>query len=233
MSAYFKQLEDMVMKIKFLAILILASLFLVGCVSTKNVPVPDGNIDDFRNHTVTVPKRGIPDFAASTAGKASFGLIGAAATISEGNKIIKENEVEDPANYICEQLIPALSDKYQLVRIDTNASELKSEDVINISRVFKDADYVLDVRTINWSFIYFPTDWNNYRVIYSSKLRLIDTKKSMTIAEGFCSRVPEQDENSPSYDELLSNNAERLKQELRVSADHCIDHFKKNVFMLQ
>ena len=221
------------MKIKFLAIFILCSLFFVGCVSTKNVPVADSDIDDFRNHTVSVPKREVPDFAASTAGKASFGVFGAAAMISEGNKIIEENKVEDPANYISEQLISALSDKYQLVHIDTNASELKSEDVINISRAFKDADYVLDVRTVNWSFIYFPTDWDNYRVIYSSKLRLIDTKKSMTIAEGFCSRVPEQDENSPSYDELLGNNAERLKTELRVSADHCIDHFKKNVFMLQ
>ena len=221
------------MKIKFLAILILGSLFFVGCVSTKNVPVDDSKIDDFRNHTVTVPTRALPDFAASTAGKASFGLIGAAAMISEGNKIIKENDVEDPANYISKQLISALSNKYQLVHIDANTSELESEDVKNISRAFKDADYVLDVRTVNWSFIYFPTDWNNYRVIYSSKLRLIDTKKRMTIAEGFCSRVPEEDDNAPSYDELLGNNAERLKNELRVSADHCIDHFKKNVFMMQ
>lgn len=221
------------MKVKFLAILSLATLFFVGCVSTKNVPVADNDIDDFRNHTVTVSKRGVPDFAASTAGKASFGLIGAAVMISEGNKIIRENEVEDPANYISDQLVSVLSDKYGLVSIDTNASELESEDVNNISRVCKDADYVLDVRTINWSFIYFPSDWNNYRVIYSSKLRLIDTKKSIAVAEGFCSRVPEKDENAPSYDELLSNNAERLKNELKVSADHCIDQFKKNVFMLQ
>ena len=156
------------MKVKFWVILLLASLFFVGCVSTKNVPVADSDIEDFRNHTVTVSKRGLPDFAASTAGKAAFGLIGAAAMISEGNKIIRENEVEDPANYISEQLSSALSDKYELVRIDTSTSELESEDVKNISRVFKDADYVLDVRTINWSFVYFPSDWNNYRVIYSS-----------------------------------------------------------------
>ena len=83
------------MKIKFLAIFILCSLFFVGCVSTKNVPVADSDIDDFRNHTVSVPKREVPDFAASTAGKASFGVFGAAAMISEGNKIIEENKVED------------------------------------------------------------------------------------------------------------------------------------------
>lgn len=221
------------MKVKFLAILVLVSLFFVGCVSTKNVPVADSDIDDFRNRTVTVPKRGVPDFAAFTADKAAFGLIGAAMMISEGNKIIRENQVEDPANYISEQLVSTLSDRYQLVHIETSTSELESEDVKNISRVLKDADYVLDVRTINWQFAYFPSDWDNYRVIYSSKLRLIDTKKSIAIAEGFCSSVPEQDEHAPSYDELLSNNAERLRGELKISADYCIDYFKKNILGLQ
>jgi cell division septum initiation protein DivIVA len=221
------------LKVKFLAILVLVSLFFVGCVSTKNVPVADSDIDDFRNRTVTVPKRGVPDFAAFTADKAAFGLIGAAMMISEGNKIIRENQVEDPANYISEQLVSTLSDRYQLVHIETSTSELESEDVKNISRVLKDADYVLDVRTINWQFAYFPSDWDNYRVIYSSKLRLIDTKKSIAIAEGFCSSVPEQDEHAPSYDELLSNNAERLRGELKISADYCIDYFKKNILGLQ
>jgi len=221
------------LKVKFLGIIVVASLIFVGCVSTKNVPVAESDIDDFRNRTVTVPKRGVPDFAAMTADKAAFGLIGAAMMISEGNRIIRENIVEDPANYISEQLVSALSDKYQLTPVDTDTSELESEDVEDISRVFKGADYVLDVRTINWSFGYFPTDFNNYRVMYSSKLRLIDTKKSIAIAEGFCARVPEQDEHAPSYDELLSNNAERLKGELKISADYCIDNFKKNIFGLQ
>lgn len=221
------------MKVKFLAILIIVSLFFLGCVSTKNVPVADSDIDDFRNHTIAVPKRGVPDFAAFTADKAAFGLIGAVATISEGNRIIRENEVEDPANYISEQLVSALSENYQMNPIDTDTSELESEDVKDISRLFKAADYVLDVRTINWSFWYFPNDWNNYRVLYSSKLRLIDTKKSIAIAEGFCARAPEQDEHSPSYDELLLDNAKRLKDELKISADYCIAYFKKNILGLQ
>jgi hypothetical protein len=229
------------LKVKFFTILIIVLLFFLGCVSTKNIPVADSDIDDLSNHTITVPNREIPDFAAMTADKAAagavFGVIGAigsaSAMISEGNRIIRDNEVEDPANYISEQLVSALSDKYQMTPIDTDTTELESEDVKDISRIFKDADYVLDVRTINWSFGYFPSDWNNYRVIYSSKLRFIDTKKNIAIAEGFCARIPEQDELAPSYDELLMNNAERLKGELKISADYCIDYFKNNILGLQ
>ena len=229
------------MKAKILAIIIIGSLVFVGCVSTKNVPVAASDIDDLRNHTVAVPKRKVPDFGAftadKTAGQAVFGLIGgiagAVATISEGNRIVRENEIEDPANYISQQLLSALSDTYQMTPIDTVSPELESEEVDDISRVFEAADYVLDVRTINWSFWYFPSDWNNYRVMYSSKLRLIDTKKSVAIAEGFCSRFPEEDEDAPSYDELLFNNARRLKDELKISADYCVDYFKKEILGLQ
>jgi hypothetical protein len=49
------------------------------------------------------------------------------------------------------------------------------------------------------------------------------------VAEGFCSRVPDQTPNSPTYEELLANNAERLKRELKEAADFCIGDFKTKV----
>ena len=61
------------------------------------------------------------------------------------------------------------------------------------------------------SYYDFPTDWNNYRVIYSAKLRVVDTRSQTAVAEGFCSSIPEQDENSPTYDELMADRAARLK----------------------
>jgi hypothetical protein len=67
--------------------------------------------------------------------------------------------------------------------------------------------------------------------MYSAKMRVIDTKKRSLLAEGFCSRVPEKSESAPSYDQLLENQAARLKQELKVAAEHCIDEFRAKVFM--
>ena len=66
------------------------------------------------------------------------------------------------------------------------------------------------VRTVNWSFAYFPTDWNSYRVIYSAKLRLTDTRNRKVLAEGFCARIPEKSDSAPGYEELLADQEEGL-----------------------
>lgn len=207
--------------------IVLALAILSGCVSTKNIPIPKDAIPEEPTHSVIISEREIPDFAAQTAGAASFGLLGALAMISEGNNLIEEHDVEDPASYIGNEVLKALATKYKIELLSDNIPLVDDEDPESIAQLYKEAGYVLDLRTINWSFGYFPTDWNNYRVIYSAKLRIIKTATSEVLAEGFCSRIPEQDETSPSYDELLANNAERLKSELIVAADYCIDHFIK------
>eukprot|EP01156_Anaeramoeba_ignava_P006762 Anaeramoba_ignava/a349491_7.p2 GENE.a349491_7~~a349491_7.p2 ORF type:complete len:168 (-),score=20.43 a349491_7:53-556(-) len=166
-----------------------------------------------------------------TALKASFGLIGSAAMISEGNDIIRNNAVENPANFISSELSVMLSKKYNLEKVES-MEYVESQTTTDIAKLYSTADWIIDVETINWSFVYFPTDWNNYRVIYSAKLRLIDSRDKKMIAEGFCARVPEEDDTAPSYDELLEKKAERLKFEFQKSALYCIDEFKKNVLKI-
>jgi hypothetical protein len=228
------------MKVKILAVLILVSLFFVGCVSTKNIPITDNCANDLKNHTVACSDWETPDFSAYSSGKAMtggmFGVIGGAiaanSMISEGNKIISENGVEDPADYIAERLMSGLAAQYQLNQVNTNRTTVENDDVEHISSLYKDADYVLDVRTVNWQTL--PGNvGNRYRVIYSSKLRLIDTSERAVVAEGFCYKAPKQKDPQYSYDELMGNNAEGLKNQLKAKADYCVDHFKKNVFMMQ
>ncbi len=72
-------------------------LCLTGCVSTAIVPVEKGASEGMQGRAITVTHREKPSFAAMTAGKASFALIGAFAMISVGNATIKENDIEDPA----------------------------------------------------------------------------------------------------------------------------------------
>lgn len=211
--------------------IIMLSILFTGCVSTKNVKIPENEFIQMKGKTIVTTVSEKPDFAAMTAGKAMFAMVGAAAMIYEGNQIIKNNNVQDPANYIGEKLATELSAKNSLNISSINNIE-SSDGIDELSNKYSDKDYILDVRTINWSFAYFPTDWDNYRVIYSVKLRLIDTKNSNLIAEGFCSNVPDQTENSPSHDELLANDAQRLKNELQLSADKCLSQFNKEIFSL-
>jgi hypothetical protein len=187
---------------------------LAGCVSTKIVPLQQGRMASLQGKTLTVAKHEKPSFGAMTAGKAAFGIIGAAAMIAKGNSIVQENNVEDPAGYIAKELAGDLATTHSLTVVPADGG----------------ADILLDVRTVNWSFAYFPTDWNSYRVIYSAKLKLTDTRSGKVLAEGFCARIPEKSDGAPGYEELMADQAARLKQELTAGADHCIAEFRSKVF---
>jgi hypothetical protein len=201
--------------------------FLVsGCVSTKNVPVNDAVTGDIHGKSITTAKREMPDFAAMTAGKAMFAVVGAVAMISAGNDIIRDNQVEDPANHISAALIAGLAEKHDLSVVNSDAILVANESPDKLAAQYASSDYLLDVRTINWSFAYFPTDWDSYRVMYSAKLRLINTGNGQIVAESFCARVPEKTAGAPSHNELLANQAQRLKDELRAAADYCVGEFK-------
>lgn len=213
-------------------ITLLGCIVLSACVSNNNVQISSDTSDQFAGKTIAGTDRVKPDFSATTAGKATFGVIGAAAMISAGNRIIAENNVDDPANYIRDTLLADLTQKYTLTASDKDFGELKTANTSAIAQQYNETDFVLDVQTINWSFAYFPTDWNNYRVIYSAKLRLVDTQSKRLIAEGFCARVPEKTENAPSMDELLADKAFVIKSELRKSANQCIAEFRNEVLQL-
>jgi len=211
---------------------LIVSIILSGCVSTKNVSVPTDTINKMKGKSLIVTTGEKPDFAAVTAGKAMFGMLGAMAMIGHGNEIIKKNNVNDPALYIGSRLAKDLSNKRK-VKADLKVKIESTDDISKLTKKYNNKNYILDIRTINWSFAYFPTDWNNYRVIYSNKLRLIDVHDNKLIAEGFCSQIPEQTEKSPSYDQLVDANARGLKNELKSSADKCLQEFKKNIFHIK
>lgn len=210
--------------------MLVGALALSGCVSTKNVKADMAQLRSAAPATVTVSARKRPDFAAMTAGKAAFGMVGALAMISAGNTLVEENGVEDPAGYIAAQLSQRLSESLGVRSVDNGGTLADTAKAAELARLYRNADLLLDVQTVNWSFVYFPTDWNSYRVIYSAKLRLIDTRTGKLQAEGFCARVPEYSDAAPSRDALLADRAAGLKSELKVAADHCIGEFQAKVF---
>ena len=207
-----------------------------SCVSVKNTPLADHSV--LSGKSVLRTERDRPDFAAVTAGKATgaaFGAIGGAiagaAMVSSGNAIINENGIEDPANWISEQLASDMRRKYGVRFQGSRKVAVSKPD--EIAKACEGADYVLDVRTINWSLAYYPVNWGTYRVIYSAQLRLIDCKSGEVIAEGFYARTPEKSDDSPNWDELVEENkAARLKKELKIGAQEALHHFKTNILKL-
>lgn len=142
-------------------LLFFRQLALVSCVNTNEISLPNGTV--LSNKVAVQTRREFPSFSAMTPGKASFGAIGAIAMVSSGNSIIRENQVEDPANWISSELATAIQKKYGAKVLDTR--QILDESAKAIAQACSGVDYALDLLTTNWSFLYFPVNWDTYRVI--------------------------------------------------------------------
>lgn len=218
-------------------VFLLASL--VSCVSNKQVPLSQADAARMKGNEVMTTQRKKPPFGAMTAGKVAagslFGAVGGAiagaSMMSAGDKIVATNGIQDPAGQISRELVTALAQARGL-KIAIREANVTKEDPKAIAASAAGSDFLLDVRTVNWSFVYFPANWARYRVIYSVKLRLIDTRTGKVIAEGFHARIPEKTGNSPDYDALVANGAAVIKAELSAATAESVAHFKKNVLGL-
>lgn len=209
-----------------------AGLALTGCATYEKRPVSQEAVSSLRGQPIAVTTRKVPDFTAMTPAKAAFGLLGAAAMVSDGNNIVATNKVADPANAIASDLSSALSTAYSTTVAPTPVNADK-DDVATIAAGAKDAArFVIDVQTVNWSFVYFPSAWGSYRVIYTAKARLIDVRSKTVVAEGFCKRIPEDSTNAPSYDDLVANQAARLKSELALATQECVKTLKTEMLAI-
>lgn len=218
---------------KFLLISLLSS-----CVSTKIIPLQKDDSVAMSNKKITVVHNNKPNFSAMTYGNMMLsmftgGIIGSIKMIRDGNKIINENSVADPAYAISSNLIEALKRDYRVTISDEQVAKDTDVSSSKISREYKNSsDYVLDVKTINWFFGYLPMRVSDYRVIYSSKLRVIDVSSERVIAEGFCAKIPDGKDQKEiySYDALLADGAKNLKEELNKAASYCSSLFIEKVF---
>jgi hypothetical protein len=213
-------------------LVVVAAVMTAGCVSVEQIPMNASSADAIKDKEIALSERAKPEFVAMTSTNGLFGPIGAAASVSGGNELVKKHGIEDPALYIAHTLAADLQSRYN-ARLSPKAVPIASDDIAEAVENANGADLVLDVRTLNWSFVYSPISWGKYRVIYSARLRLVDAKSARVVAEGGCRRVPEHTAQAPTYDKLVANSAERLKQELKTAADFCISEFKAKTLALQ
>jgi hypothetical protein len=139
---------------------LLAVTLIAGCVSVQEIPIAPTAADGLRGRVTTIATRERPDFGAMTPGRAAIGgLIGGAMMIELGNRVVRENNIEDPSPAIARALAAELQQRHALgiapdtVRVDT-------DEVPPLAKIFPQVDLLLDVRTINWSYMYFATAWN-------------------------------------------------------------------------
>ena len=213
---------------RIIVVALIASLT-TGCVSIANKPAETGALDKLNGQPVVYTTRDRASFSAMTAGKAAFALIGAVAMLAAGAKILDENQISDPSTELGEKLAKSLEAKYNT---QTAGAPIKTADG-NIDQMAKDssdAKFAIDVQTINWGFAYFPFDWSHYRVLYVAKARLINLETKQVVAEDGCQIYKKENENAPTYDQLMANQAALLKDMIKAATGECMAKWQVEAF---
>lgn len=212
------------------AVIAMALLVGTGCSTIKTNALTSDELSRLEGKTLVLAKYNeLPDFFAQTPVNVQFGLMGAAAAVANGNAIIRNNGIEDPALLISRQLAGGLEASHNVQVVEADGYAAVGSSVDQLVGIYPAADFILDVRSTNWSSIYFPSDWNNYRVMYFANARLIDVASRQVVMEERCGHLPEYPDTNqaPSYAEL--ENGVGLKAALAQSTAFCVSHIANKV----
>lgn len=167
---------------------------------------------------------------AMSPGKAAFGMIGGIAMAEAGKRIVRENNVEDPAAGMARGLAHELADVRsaqlapQPLTLDHSGMLIPSPE--KVAAAAGGASYVVDIETQNWGFAYYPTDWFHYHVMYLARVRLVDAASKTIAAEHVCKWDSDKREPRLTSDELLDGGAKGLKSMIAKGALACQDEFR-------
>ncbi|WP_156171438.1 hypothetical protein [Dyella japonica] len=193
---------------------------LSGCVSAPTKSMDSSSA--LQGKHVVVTQYAKPDFSAMTPGKAAFGLFGAMAMISAGNELVKSENIEDPAIEISEHLASDMEAKRSATLLPSSHTIATDDNPASLVKIYPGADVILDVKTINWMYNYYPSQWGKYHVNYAARVRLIDGKTGALVAQHLCKIDPTDPNDPPTNDALRANHAALLKEFLHKAASSCV-----------
>lgn len=209
------------------------AILATACGTVEKVAIDPGTTTAMRGKTVVRTTRvDKPVFGAMTAGNGAFAVLGAMAGLSAGTELIKKNNVPVPDDAIGSALGAQLQATRGMRFIDTPVTVATGDVGPIVAAAKGKADYVLDVQTVSWQFIYFPMSWRHYKVLYRAKARVIDVATEKVVAQGTCARDPAYSESAPTYDQLMDNQAAGLKKELVTAGNECVASLQRDILAL-
>ncbi len=222
------------MKIAAKALFLVTISFIIGCANTRNTPIDSMVIVKSNPQKITVTKREKPGFQAWSSTYVHIPFIGIVAIYHEGDKLVKENGVDNPADNIGQEIARLLANKYNIETIETSDKKMISWDAEDIIRHHPEGGLIVDVQTIKWGYGYFfkgnyGKGEYKYRIFYDAKLRIMDSHSKNKIAEGNCYILPQDEDHIFTRDQLTENSAQVLKDELELATDDCLRQFNEKV----
>ncbi len=229
----------------------LTLLILSGC-RASTIALSPQDSTTIRGKTGTMSKYARPSFYVITAGKGVFssltgGILGplliVGPAIHAGNRLVQENDVEDPAHNIAKELGKHLERRYGVLVNSRTSAVCRKDSLDMLISTYGNSGLLLDVKTFDWGISWTVSGWNDYFISYSARLRLIDTKSKRVLAQAVCTK-PGQLQLSVdgplsslrfnsehlSYEYLTANRARGLKDRLLEASRYCVDSFLSEAF---
>lgn len=202
-----------------------------GCVSAPIKTVDSA--DKLQGKSIVFTEYAKPDFAAQSPGKAMWGLIGAAAIIHAGNELVQKDDISDPSVAVSKKIAGDLVSNHGDTLMPNQNAVAPDDKVSTLLKTYPGADLIIDVKTINWMYSYYPTKWNTYWVFYSARLRVLDGKTGNLVAQAICkAKQPPDPATAPSGDQLLANDGQVLKDLLQKEGDSCVGVYEQQILKM-
>jgi hypothetical protein len=220
----------------FMSCMIVMMTF-VNCAPTiQRIPLSRDAALKIEGKTFEISKAKTPAFYAQTTGKAWLPpLIGITSSYSAGRELVDQNNIEDPAELVSEEMAKILTQHFKMVSLPKSGSISENSDIDTLVKIYNKGDILLDVRTTGWGFGTGsnPAFSTQYRVNLGLTLKVIDVELKRILAEErFLYPTTTNSNRTFEYEELMNSNAEGLKRELRNATEEAILFFKEKAFNL-
>lgn len=181
--------------------------------------------------TMTIPVPGLSVLGAALLTGVLNGAVNANAANTR-NKLVSQLETgfSDPAVGIAQALTGALKAR-QGTPVLPDMGVAADYTVESAIATTPTAQWLVEVSTVTWGVVNFPTDWSHYRIPYVGKLRVIDVESKRIIAESVC-ESKQGETRSPSIQQLATRDASLLRFYFQQAQFECADQFATKVFGL-
>jgi hypothetical protein len=199
-------------------LLIVASMFLVSCVSTSNLPLSKEAQKNLTGKTfVSLEPVKLEKIGVITPSNAL--------DYSSGSISVVDHGIDTPSYRMISNLVRVLEKDFNMTYlgvIENFNPEIKTSGLS--SRNISNANYIISVETLGSSIIYFPLSWARYKLAGSIQFKLISANGDI-VSSAHCPFPVRESSASPTYDQLFIQEAKELKLLLEEAEKHCYAEF--------
>ncbi len=209
-SSFYERQSTMYLKLALFAMAALIS----GCASVNTVVPTKADLARLQGQTLAV-KTGEPSSFVLSTPENNRSFMRAATMTREGNEIVANSRVPDPAQAIAVGVAQRLEKAYG------SQTSLGSAP----------AKWTLEVKTTNWGLFFTDSDKTKYGVVYSATFRLIDTQRGAVVASFYC--VPRKVHATiAERGVFLDQSAQGLKNALSQVSEECVKTITNEVLSM-